>query len=93
MSITVRSKRTNEQSLSFGQWEDDRQHDTVLLESLAMIATIQADGSICVIALHDEITFVVYGSFIELRHDLDIDQHDGVIAISAIDIAYTKALE
>ena len=93
MSITIRSKRTDEQSLSFEQWEDDRTHDTVLLESLAMIATIQADDSICVIAIHEEVTFTIYDTFTALRRDLEIDSSDVVTIIDSLDIVYSKLVE
>lgn len=91
--ITIKTKDTNEVVLTFEQWRDTLEHDTVLLDSLAMIATLQDDESICVIALMDSIMFTVYPSFDALVNDLEIHPADDVTVIDSIDIVYSKLME
>lgn len=93
MSITIHKKSQDQVTLTFNQWRESLSHDTVLLESLAMIATIQDDNSICVIALMDSITFTVYPTMKELINDLDIREQDDVTVISEIEISYSKLME
>lgn len=93
MSLTIRHNRKDERVLTFAEWVDELDHPDVLLESHGILIHVQADDSICVISWLDEIVFTIYDNVGKMRDDLELDDDDKLIVLSAIDIAYSKQME
>lgn len=92
MSISIKAAQPSPQYTTFHDWRSTSESDTVLLDSLAMIAHIQEDSSIAVLAIQDEITFTVYPTMDNLISDLEIDDDDNVTILESIDITYHKLM-
>ncbi len=68
-------------------------HQAFYIKEQHLIVMEQTDNTLTVIAPHEEITVITYGSLTALSSDYDLQNDTPCIPISDINIEYVKAVE